>query len=102
PNRIEFIYPDGRRQLLHPWSIVADIPRGTIMEQDAGGGGGFGDPYERPAERVVDDVRNGMVSPEKAREDYGVVVDPVTFQLDEKQTAAIRGKKGLVEAKSKT
>jgi hypothetical protein len=41
------------------------------------GGGGYGNPLERPVEKVVWDVRNGLVSIEGAREDYGVVItDP--------------------------
>ena len=34
-------------------------------------GGGFGDPRERDAAAVAEDVRNGFVTPERAREVYG-------------------------------
>jgi len=40
-----------------------------------GGGGGWGDPLERDPERVQSDVREGLVSIEAARQDYGVVLD---------------------------
>jgi N-methylhydantoinase B len=40
-----------------------------------GGGGGFGPPLERPAERVQADVRRGVVSREVASREYGVVLD---------------------------
>jgi N-methylhydantoinase B len=36
------------------------------------GGGGFGDPRERPFARVLDDVLDGYVSREAAIADYGV------------------------------
>ena len=36
--------------------------------------GGYGDPFERDPERVRDDVRNELVSPEAAARDYGVVL----------------------------
>ena len=39
-----------------------------------GGGGGFGEPFERPPERVLVDVRSGYVSVEAAARDYGVVI----------------------------
>jgi len=39
------------------------------------GGGGFGSPLERPPLLVADDVRDGRVSIEAARVDYGVVID---------------------------
>jgi N-methylhydantoinase B len=38
------------------------------------GGGGVGDPLEREVDRVVRDVRDGMVSPDAARDVYGVVM----------------------------
>jgi N-methylhydantoinase B len=39
------------------------------------GGGGYGDPRERPVERVLDDVVNGYVTVEAAREHYGVHIE---------------------------
>lgn len=36
------------------------------------GGGGFGAAREREPERVAEDVRNGLLSPERAKADYGV------------------------------
>jgi N-methylhydantoinase B len=41
----------------------------------SGGGGGHGDPRERERERIVADVLEGFVSPEAARDDYGVDVE---------------------------
>ena len=38
------------------------------------GGGGWGDPHERDAERVAEDVRNDVISAEKARVTYGVAL----------------------------
>ncbi len=47
------------------------------------GGGGYGNPYERPIEMVIEDVRNGLVSIRGAKEDYGVVFkDPLTLEVD--------------------
>ena len=56
----------------------------------SGGGGGFGDPRERPAERVAYDVVEGYVSAAAAAADYGVVVDPVTGKIDQAATAERR------------
>jgi len=36
-----------------------------------GGGGGYGDPLQRPRELVAEDVRQGYVTPEGAARDYG-------------------------------
>lgn len=57
------------------------------------GGGGYGNPFERDALDVAEDVYHGYVSIEKAREDYGVIVDPDTLAVDEAGTAACRGQK---------
>jgi N-methylhydantoinase B len=40
------------------------------------GGGGYGDPLDRPVERVVEDVRQGFVSTAAAATLYGVVLTP--------------------------
>jgi N-methylhydantoinase B/oxoprolinase/acetone carboxylase alpha subunit len=39
------------------------------------GGGGFGPPLRRAPDRVLEDVREGLVSIESARRDYGVVIE---------------------------
>jgi hypothetical protein len=56
----------------------------------SGGGGGFGSPLERPAERVQVDVREGYVSVQAARDYYGVVLDHRTLAIDAIGTAAER------------
>ncbi|MEJ8306314.1 hydantoinase B/oxoprolinase family protein [Saccharibacillus sacchari] len=52
------------------------------------GGGGYGDPYLRPAENVLEDVRNGLVSAEQAAIRYGVATDGE--RIDENRTAGLR------------
>ncbi len=44
-------------------------------------GGGYGDPMKRDPEKVAWDVKNGYITVEQAREDYGVLVDPRTFAV---------------------
>ncbi|HYD06528.1 MAG TPA: hydantoinase B/oxoprolinase family protein, partial [Reyranella sp.] len=53
------------------------------------GGGGLGNPRRRPATAVADDVRQGFVSPESARRDYGVAVND-DGSVDEAETAKLR------------
>ena len=50
---------------------------------------GYGDPQQREPSRVADDVRLGLVSPDVARHDYGVVVDR-TGAIDETATKTLR------------
>lgn len=53
------------------------------------GGGGYGNPLRRPVASVVNDVRNGLVSREGARLEYGVVIDS-NGQVDDSATHACR------------
>jgi N-methylhydantoinase B len=54
------------------------------------GGGGYGDPFERDIERVLRDVRGGYVSVERARTEYGVVVDKERCAVDVEATRQLR------------
>src|SRR4051794_24266945 len=58
-------------------------PRDTIR-LELPGGGGFGDPRRRDAERVLDDVLDGLITVEEARRDYGVAI--VEGRLDRPAT----------------
>jgi N-methylhydantoinase B len=55
-----------------------NLSPGDVYTMVLPGGGGYGDPRERPVEAVASDVRNGYVSAEVAKRDYGVAVDEKT------------------------
>jgi N-methylhydantoinase B len=55
-----------------------------------GGGGGYGDPLARDPALVCEDVRTGKVSAERAREVYGVIIDPTGGTVDEGGTTQLR------------
>ena len=50
------------------------LPAGTLLRLRTTGGGGWGDPFEREPELVLEDVLRGLVSVEAAERDYGVVI----------------------------
>jgi N-methylhydantoinase B len=75
-----------------PSGLTFAVPGDRVAFYSAGGGG-FGNPFERDTGEVALDVKNGYVSIAKAGEDYGVVIDPDTLEVDEKATADRRGKK---------
>ena len=54
-------------------NIMETIVPGERVANINPGGGGFGNPLERPIEKVILDVKNGIVSKKGAKEDYGVV-----------------------------
>jgi len=100
----------GNEVLLRRDGVVqADMPnakvfRAKVKAGDAyilrsGGGGGFGSPLERPAERVQHDVGEGYVSLNAARDYYGVVLDADTLAIEEESTN--RQRKTLVEVHRK-
>jgi N-methylhydantoinase B len=75
-------------------SRYADYPlrAGDIFRLHTPGGGGYGDPLARDPERVLSDVREGLVSREAAERDYGVVLQPAgrSWALDVAATQARR------------
>ena len=61
-----------------------------VLVNHSGGGGGWGDPFERHTGAVLADVVDEYVSVDGAREDYGVVIDAATMAVDEGATTALR------------
>jgi N-methylhydantoinase B len=70
--------------------LVDDHPvrAGEVIRIRTTGGGGWGDPLNRPPDKVADDVRDGKVSASGARDDYGVVL--IDGAPDQEATAAFR------------
>jgi N-methylhydantoinase B len=62
---------DGRLKPLEPCGGVVIQPCETIVAYCCGGGG-YGEPCDRAIERVREDVAEGWISAERARELYGV------------------------------
>ncbi len=65
-----------------------------LMHFQMGGGPGWGDPLERPIQKVIDDVEDEIFSPETVEKVYGVVGEfdatDRTFNLDNTATEAAR------------
>ena len=60
-----------------------ELKAGDVLRIERSGGGGCGPVSEREVEAVQRDVQDGYVSIEVARERYGVVIDPATFEIDD-------------------
>jgi N-methylhydantoinase B len=89
------INPQSREETRLP-SRFGDyrLRKNDTVRLERPGGGGLGDPFERPVEEVIEDVRQGYVSRERAAVDYGVAFDsngdePV---LNRNETRRLRGK----------
>lgn len=70
---------------------VLHLEPGDVLRIGTQGGGGFGDPLERPAAIVAEDVINGFVSIERAAYDYGVVLSAAGM-VDEMATLEERAR----------
>jgi N-methylhydantoinase B len=69
------IDPGGpRERTVDALADAEPVRAGEVIRIRTTGGGGWGDPLDRPVEDVVRDVRWGKVSVEGARVDYGVVL----------------------------
>jgi N-methylhydantoinase B len=80
-----------RIQIMSAGNAVAE---GVLVDHWQSGGGGWEDPLTRPPEWVLDDVQNGLVSIQRARDVYGVVIvdaeDALEMTVDEGATASLR------------
>ncbi len=66
--------------------VVAD----DVMTYYSPNGGGYGNPLDRPAQKVLEDVLDGFCTVAQARTAYGVLVDPEAETVDMAATEALR------------
>ncbi len=71
-------------------SVQVLLAPGERVRMRFPGGGGFGDPFARDPELVLADVRRGLVSLARAREDYGVALRDGRTEVDREETARLR------------
>jgi N-methylhydantoinase B len=65
---------DGTIEQL-PGCAMVHVAEGEIIIAISTGGGGYGDPASRAVDKVADDVREGLISRERAREVYKVILN---------------------------
>jgi N-methylhydantoinase B len=90
PSRHALLRADGRRDELPSKATNLSIAAGDLMVLESAGGGGYGLPFERAPEAVLDDVLDGKIDAETARSVYGVVLDAAGSGIDEAATAEQR------------
>jgi N-methylhydantoinase B len=66
---------------------------GDVISYRTSGGGGYGAPHMRDPEAVLDDVLQGKISAERARERYGVEVDIASQLVNDSATRELRSGK---------
>ncbi|UMZ74172.1 hydantoinase B/oxoprolinase family protein [Natranaerofaba carboxydovora] len=73
-----------------PTQITTRISPKNVIDYQTPGAGGYGDPYKRDPQKVLKDVKEGLVSVERAKKEYGVVICQKTLTIDYEGTAKIR------------
>ena len=81
---------DTRRESRAP---TTKMQRGDVIKMVTGGGGGYGNPIERPVEEVLSEVIADYITPDQARDAYGVVVKGK--EIDQEATDRLRSQMGV-------
>jgi N-methylhydantoinase B len=97
PNQVR--YSVGGRDVVPPTGKVdaTTLSPGDYISIRSGGGGGYGNPHERPVEDVRRDVLEGYVSVAVARDAYGVVIGD-DGEIDDEATRNLRAGSGQEQA----
>ncbi len=75
PASYSVVLPDGTREELRSKTRPTLLPKGTVVEIRCAGGGGFGPAAERDLKSVQADLDDGYITPEAARDVYGVELE---------------------------
>jgi N-methylhydantoinase B len=86
-----YLNPAQENRIL-PGKFTMAVKKGDVFRHVLAGAGGWGDPLERDPAAVLWDVRNELLSPQKAAADYGVVIDPTAWAVDPAATAERRAR----------
>ena len=95
PGRIVINPGTAEEAVLAPLSDGTMLKKGDVVRIETGGGGGYGHPFDRAPERVLEDVLAGRVSAEAAARDYGVAI--TGRRVDADQTARLRADRPAVK-----
>jgi N-methylhydantoinase B len=77
-------------------AFYGPLHKGDVVRGCVAGGAGYGDPLERDPERVRDEVLNEILTPEKAKDFYGVIIATDTIgdpMVDLQATVAYRSER---------
>jgi N-methylhydantoinase B len=89
PSDCRIIKPSGEEVAL-PTKVTLRVEPGTRVVLKTAGGGGYGPSAERPPEKVLRDMEHGLVSVQRAKEEYSVVIREQPLRIDQEKTERLR------------
>lgn len=78
-NEFHVIRKDGSTAGVFGKYARFPLHEGDTVRLITASGGGYGNPFDRPAEKVARDAKNEYITIEQARDSYGVILEPGTF-----------------------
>ncbi|MEW6622493.1 MAG: hydantoinase B/oxoprolinase family protein [Bacillota bacterium] len=90
PNIVEVHHSNSLEPVVGATFSNYPLQKNDLVRFISGCGGGYGDPMERPVEKVRQDIKDEYITIETAAKEYGVIVDPKTLEIDHEQTAKRR------------
>ena len=87
-GELKHIKPDGEEITLPSKVSGYKFESGDKFSIKSISGGGYGDPYDRPEQKVCEDYLDGYITKETAREEYGVVIED--SEVDTEATRRLR------------
>jgi len=97
-GRLELVEGDHSETIRE--NVIKVIKPGDRITNMNPGGGGYGDPMDRAVEKVIWDIKNGLVSVKGAEQDYGIIItDPEKLTVDMAATETLRATRRAVAAK---
>ena len=87
-GRMHLRFAEGQERPAPKFGLETTGPVRFVTQSP--GGGGWGDPRERAPERVLRDLRDGIISEETARDVYGVAPSADGKSIDPGATTALR------------
>ncbi|MFH1650735.1 MAG: hydantoinase B/oxoprolinase family protein [Chloroflexota bacterium] len=90
----------GKKEVLRTMDMISIAP-GDVVITRSGGGAGWGNPLDRNVETVREEVHKGVVSVKRAKDVYGVIINPEDFSVDYEATRELR-RQAKAKSKGKT
>ncbi len=85
---VSYHITEGKKRALK--KEIFTCKKGDFIKAILPGAGGFGDPYERDVNKVLEDINKELVTIKAAKDDYGVVIDQENMKIDLEATLKIR------------